>query len=94
MGLFVRSLVGPDREAAKQAFAGFLDGKTLNANQIDFVNLIVDHLTEHGVMGTALLYESPFTDVTPAGPDGLFSSSQIDELLAVIDQVRAAALAA
>jgi type I restriction enzyme, R subunit len=48
LGLFVRSLVGLDREAAKQAFAGFLAGKTLNANQIEFVNLIVDHLTEHG----------------------------------------------
>ena len=46
-------------------FAGFLTGKTLNASQIEFVNLIVDHLTEHGVMGAALLYESPFTDVTP-----------------------------
>jgi type I restriction enzyme R subunit len=94
LGLFVRSLVGLDREAAKQAFAGFLAGKTLNANQIEFVNLIVDHLTEHGVMGAALLYESPFTDITPRGPDGLFSSAQLDELLAVLDQVRAAALAA
>jgi len=94
LGLFVRSLVGLDREAAKQAFAGFLAGKALNANQIEFVNLIVDHLTEHGVMGAALLYESPFTDVTPRGPDGIFTSSQLDELLAVLDQVRASALAA
>ena len=70
LGLFVRSLVGLDREAAKQAFAGFLAGTTLNANQIEFVNLIVDHLTEHGVMGAAPLYESPFTDITPRGPDG------------------------
>src|SRR5437773_9749694 len=37
LGLFVRSLVGLDREAAKQAFAGFLAGKTLQANQIEFV---------------------------------------------------------
>ncbi|HEX5760562.1 MAG TPA: DEAD/DEAH box helicase family protein [Thermoanaerobaculia bacterium] len=94
LGLFVRSLVGLDREAAKEAFAGFLTGKALSANQIEFVNLIVDHLTEHGVMGAALLYESPFTDLTPRGPDGLFSSSQVEELLAVLDQVRAAALAA
>jgi len=81
LGLFVRSLVGLDREAAKQAFAGFLAGKTLNASQIEFVNLIVEHLTEHGVMGASLLYESPFTDITPRGPDELFTESQLDELL-------------
>ena len=94
LGLFVRSLVGLDREAAKQAFAGFLTGKTMTANQIEFVNLIVDHLTERGVMGASLLYESPFTDLTPRGPDGLFTSVQVDQLLAVLDQVRSAAVAA
>ena len=94
LGLFVRSLVGLDREAAKAAFATFLGDKTLNANQIEFVNLIVDHLTEHGVMSAALLYESPFTDVTPRGPDGLFSLPQLTEILAVLDQIRGAAIAA
>ncbi len=66
LGLFVRSLVGLDRQAAKEAMAGFLNGKSLGANQIEFVNLIVDHLTEHGVMDAAMLYESPFTDLTAA----------------------------
>jgi type I restriction enzyme R subunit len=58
------------------------------------VNLIVNHLTEHGVMEPARLYESPFTDLTPRGPDGLFSSSQVDELVRILNTVRTRAIAA
>jgi len=94
LGLFVRSLVGMEREAAKEALAGFLSGRTFSANQIEFVNLVVNHLTEHGAMEAARLYESPFTDLTPRGPDALFTSKQLDELLAVLASVRATAVAA
>jgi type I restriction enzyme R subunit len=92
--MFVRSLVGMDREAAKTALAGFIAGRTLSGNQLDFVNLIVDHLTEHGVMEPARLYESPFTDITPRGPEGLFDSKTIDELIATLEQDRRTAAAA
>jgi type I restriction enzyme, R subunit len=56
--------------------------------------MVVDHLTEHGVMEPARLYESPFTDLTPRGPDGLFEPTEIDELLRVLQAVRATAIAA
>jgi len=94
LGLLVRSLVGMDRAAAKEALARFTHGKTLTANQLEFVNLIVDHLTEHGVMEAARLYESPFTDVTPQGPDGLFKPTELDELIQALNAVRASAVAA
>ena len=94
LGLFVRSLIGLDRGAAKEAFADFLEGRTLTGNQIEFIDLIINHLTEHGVMGAALLYESPFTDIAPHGPDDLFTSDEVDRLVAVLDHVRSAAEAA
>jgi type I restriction enzyme R subunit len=94
LGLFVRSLVGMDRSAAKEAMASFLAGKSLSANQIEFVNLIIDHLTEHGVVTPDRLYESPFTDLTPRGPEALFSTGELDELLRTLASVREKALAA
>lgn len=92
LGLFVRSLVGMDRGAAKEAFAGFLDGRALNARQIEFVNLIIDHLTHQGVMPASRFYETPFTYVAPAGPDGIFPSPDVDNLIAILDHIRSTAL--
>lgn len=93
LGVFIRSLVGLDREAAKHAFSQFLSGGTATANQVEFVNLIVDYLTENGVMDPKRLYESPFTDVNPRGPEGVFSSVQVDQLVAVLTEIRERAAA-
>lgn len=92
LGLFVRSLIGLDREAAKRAFNAFSAGKTMTANQLEFINLIIDHLTAHGAMPPALFYESPFTDLNPQGPEAVFSSTQVDELVGLLEEVRARAV--
>jgi type I restriction enzyme R subunit len=94
LGLFVRSLVGLDREAAKQAFASFLQDKSLNANQIDFVNLVIDHLTRRGWMDAGALYESPFTDYNSKGVDGVFSPPHVTHFFSILSEIRQHALAA
>jgi type I restriction enzyme R subunit len=93
LGLFVRSLVGLDREAAKGALNQFVVGSQLTANQIEFTNMVIDYLTEHGVMEPKALYESPFTDINPLGPDGLFSSEVVDHLIGFLRQIRQSAIA-
>jgi len=92
LGLFVRSLVGLDREAATEAFSDFLADTTFTVDQIRFVNLIVEHLTDNGVMEARRLYESPFTDHAPHGPDMIFPEAVLDGLILTLDTVRAHAL--
>jgi type I restriction enzyme R subunit len=93
LGLFVRSLVGLDREAAKRALGAFEQGKTFTANQMEFVNMVVNHLTARGFMPLERLYESPFTDLNPRGVDGVFPSDQADELIRALEAVRQRAVA-
>jgi len=87
VAMFIRSLVGLDRKAAKEKFAEFLDSKTFTADQILFVNHIIDHLTANGTIEPGLLYSQPFTDIHYQGLEGLFTSAQASALLGVIDQV-------
>jgi type I restriction enzyme R subunit len=93
VGVFIRSLVGLDREAAKRAFDRFSAGKTLNADQIELLNMIIDHLTERGIMEPSRLYESPFTDLNPLGVEGVFGSKGAAEVVHILDEVRRRAAA-
>lgn len=93
IGVFIRSLVGMDREAAKHVFDAFQATRTLSANQIEFLNLVIDYLTERGVMEPGLLYESPFTDLDAFGVEGVFDSASVIELIGILDDVKKRAAA-
>ena len=92
LGLFIRSLVGLDRSAATEAFSAYLVDTMYTSQQIHFVNLIVEHLTDNGVMEARRLYESPFTDHAPHGPDSLFTDDAVDNIISILNEVRANAL--
>jgi type I restriction enzyme, R subunit len=87
LGRFIRSLVGMDRAAAKRAFGKYLDGKVFSSDQAQFVNFIVDALTENGVMEKRALYEAPFTDIHAQGINGLFSAGDTLDILRTLEKV-------
>jgi len=93
LGIFIRSLVGLDRETAKQAFSQFVVGTTATANQLEFIDLVVEYLTENGVMEPARLYESPFTDISPQGPEAVFSIARVNEMVELLEEIRKRAVA-
>lgn len=94
LGLFVRSLVGLDRSAAMEAFAQFLDASAHTVEQIRLIEMIVTELTKNGAMEPGRLYESPFTDDLPQGPDMIFPSSEVDILVEILHDVRDRAVVA
>ena len=69
----VRRIVGLDRNAAKAAFSTFLENRTLNSQQMRFIELIIDQLTARGFMEPAALYEPPFNSLHSGGPEELFA---------------------
>jgi type I restriction enzyme R subunit len=63
LGEFVREIVGLDMNAAKEAFAEFLNDTSLDSNQIYFVNQIVEYIVHNGLMkDMSVLQDAPFTD--------------------------------
>ncbi len=63
LGEFVRSVIGLDMNAAKAAFADYLDSTQLDSRQIYFVNQIVEYIVHNGMMkDLSVLQDSPFTD--------------------------------
>lgn len=85
LGRFIRSLVGLDRQSVNEAFAEFINDVNATADQVHFVGLVVDHLTRHGEMDAGQLYEPPFTDRAPRGPDDLFDVARLRRIVSAIE---------
>lgn len=63
LGEFVREIVGLDMNAAKEAFAEYLNSANLDSRQIYFVNQIVEYIIHNGLLKDfSILQEPPFTD--------------------------------
>ncbi|MHA2859047.1 DEAD/DEAH box helicase family protein [Vibrio harveyi] len=94
LGTFIRELVGLDMNAAKEAFSSFLDEEAYNAEQIQFVDQVIDYLVNNGILDMSQLFEPPFTDNHGESAYGFFDEGTVVELFGVIRTVNANAVVA
>lgn len=93
LGCFLRSLIGMDRAAAKGAFGNFATQYQLNADQTEFIDLIIDSLTENGIIEPQTFYESPFTDIDDMGIAGIFDRDQTKAIIGIVQKLNKAVAA-
>jgi type I restriction enzyme R subunit len=85
---FIRSILGLDESVAKQLFTDFIQSGNLSADQIKFIDNIIDFLTLNGTIDKEMLFEPPFTDINDQGITGVFKDdSQVIRIIRIIDEV-------
>lgn len=91
--MFIRSLVGLDRQAVQAAFSKYLQGTTYNEKQIRFIEMVIEHLTIRGTLQPEQLYEPPFNQIHFEGIDGVFTGGDADNILNVVEAFNESAVA-
>ncbi len=84
LGRFLRSLTGLDRAAAKGAFSAFTAEAQLSADQLEFLDRIIDALSETGLVDPKNFYESPYTDIDSQGIVGVFPKDQAKQIIEIV----------
>lgn len=87
LGVFIRSILGLERKAVNDAFNSFIQTGNLNADQIRFIDTIINYLIENGVIEPEKLFEPPFTEIDDQGLLGLFDEVKADELINIIRDI-------
>jgi len=87
LGVFIRSIVGLDMHTAQEHFAEFLNPASLTADQISFIQTIIQFLNVNGVIDKNLLDKHPFDNAHENGLYGLFGAEETRKIIALIDRV-------
>ncbi len=86
-GLLVRKVAKMEREAALKAFSSFINEQNLNANQIVFVNKVIDYIEQNGyVENIAELTKPPFDK--PQSFIKLFDTDKQKKFVNIINEVK------
>jgi len=86
-GLLVRRIAKLERAAALKAFSSFINEQNLNANQIMFVNKVIDYIEQNGyVENLAELTKPPFDK--PQSFIKLFDTDKQKKFVQIINEVK------
>ncbi len=86
-GLLVRRVAKLERSAAMKVFSSFINHQNLNANQISFVNKVIDYIEQNGyVESISELTKPPFDK--PQSFIKLFDEERRKEFVDIINEVK------
>ena len=92
LGVFIRSILGLDIEAANSLFADFLTAGNLRADQMTFINNIIKFLTVNGKIEKKMLFDTPpFNNEHQDGIIGIFDDAEATRILKLIDHLNGTA---
>jgi len=88
LDFLIRRIIGLDAEAVEREFVAFATRyPSLTARQVQFLDLLKNHIRRFGAIELKELYEAPFTSLHSDGVDGVFTDGQqVDYLLSVIQK--------
>ena len=86
LGVLVRSITGLDRKAAKEAFGKFLGQAPLAADQISFVEEIINYVVKNGTMEPEVLFDTPFSNYHVQGVVGVLGD-RAKEVIDIIEHI-------
>lgn len=87
LGRFIRSILGLDEIGIQRAFSEFMDVGNLNAQQMLFIQTIINHFKTNGLLELKSLAQPPFTDINDQGIFGLFEDDEQDKIIRIIKTI-------
>jgi type I restriction enzyme R subunit len=88
VAIFIRSLVGIDRDTALQKFSKFIDANTLSSVQLEYLKSILDYVSVNGdINGQVLVNKEPFSEfdwIKEYGQDTAKVKRFVDDIHGVI----------
>lgn len=94
LGVFIRSIVGLDIQAANEAFSGFIQKGNLRADQMTFIKSIISFLERNGMIDKSMLFEPPFTDLNDQGLLGVFDDAEATRIISIVEEINGNAVVA